>query len=397
MGTHISQAQLDDIKHLRDSHASPKQIWERFGQYGDSYGKGAVEVFRPDSHGWYVVRSIWNETGADISKFDAVARKHIDQYIDLVQTSRDSQGLRLPNSAQIEDSYVRALESQGLTAKTAIDVVVSKMIDEQPIKNKWIPEWYDTPAIMTLEESRQAPSFPHVMNKVSYQEANHIYKEVGLSVVQQEAQEAYLRTDRKMPHALKDGSWGITPIEGVRFYRNSSTENWAIYDKNGEGILYLDGHKENVDKSNFRLRPDAQHEFFKNGHWQIVELDKSINLNDKINPNLNQNGITYAENLVAQNDKPAEPAKAITKDSSIDDMFDALWAATVNKDDAAARAVGKAYGESADGQAWLAMGRELNQQDKLQEQQAALDAQKLMEQQAALGATVRSGPVMRMG
>jgi hypothetical protein len=94
-----------------------------------------------------------------------------------------------------------------------------------------------------------------------------------------------------------------------------------------------------------------------------------------------------------------QPPIQITKDSSIDDMFDALWAATVNKDDAAARAVGKAYGESADGQAWLAMGRELNQQDKLQEQQAALDAQKLIDQQAALDAQaqVQRGPVMKMG
>jgi hypothetical protein len=107
----------------------------------------------------------------------------------------------------------------------------------------------------------------------------------------------------------------------------------------------------------------------------------------------------FLQHLLSENDKPAEPAKAITKDSSIDDMFDALWAATVNKDDAAARAVGKAYGESADGQAWLAMGRELNQQDKLQEQQAALDAQKLIDQQAALDAQaqVQRGPVMKMG
>lgn len=71
--THLTAEQLHDVQRLRDSGASVKQVWERLAQYGDSYAKGAVEVFRPDSHGWYTVRAIWDVTGADLSKFDTVS------------------------------------------------------------------------------------------------------------------------------------------------------------------------------------------------------------------------------------------------------------------------------------------------------------------------------------
>ena len=91
-----------------------------------------------------------------------------------------------------------------------------------------------------------------------------------------------------------------------------------------------------------------------------------------------------------------QPPVQITKDSSIDDMFDALYAAAVTNDVAASKQVAQAYGQSNEGQAWLAMGQQLNQQ----EQQAAIEAQQqALAQQAALDAQVQvqSGPVMRMG
>ena len=84
----------------------------------------------------------------------------------------------------------------------------------------------------------------------------------------------------------------------------------------------------------------------------------------------------------------------ITKDSSIDDMFDALYVAAVTNDVAASKQVAQAYGQSNEGQAWLAMGQQLNQQ----EQQAAIEAQQqALAQQAALDVQVQRGPVMRVG
>ena len=53
-----------------------------------------------------------------MSKFNNVAQTHMNQYLEMIQPDG-----KLPNSAQIEDSYVRALEKHGLSAKTAIDVV----------------------------------------------------------------------------------------------------------------------------------------------------------------------------------------------------------------------------------------------------------------------------------
>ena len=83
---------------------------------------------------------------------------------------------------------------------------------------------------------------------------------------------------------------------------------------------------------------------------------------------------------------------AITPNSSVDDMFHALYTAAVNKDDETARAVGRAYAQSPDGQAFFAEGKAFNEQQALQQQQEALAAQQAQEQQQQ----VPRGPVMRM-
>lgn len=85
--------------------------------------------------------------------------------------------------------------------------------------------------------------------------------------------------------------------------------------------------------------------------------------------------------------KSPESAKAISKHSSVDEMFDALWVATVNKDDVAARAVGHAYIQTDEGKAFVELGRDYNQQVKLQEQQA-------LAKQVAVDQPTRSGPSM---
>ena len=288
MGTHITQAQLEEVKRMAYNGAEPVQVYRALAIYGDAYAQGAVAVFKPDSKGWYAVRSIWHETNADMSKFDDVARTHMNQYIGLIERGRDGQGYRLPNSAQIEESYVQALEKSGLTAKTAIDVNISKIkITEysSEINNsivKVIPNWYNTPAVMWLEKERIQPSYAYIMNKVDGHTALNIYSEVFGSVRQQLTQEGASRTNSHIPRVIKDGSWGIKPIGGVYFYENSQTSNWAVFDKKGDGILYLDGRKEKIDSSNFHIRPDAKAEFFKNGHWQIVEMYPAENLNPAV-------------------------------------------------------------------------------------------------------------------
>jgi hypothetical protein len=70
----------------------------------------------------------------------------------------------------------------------------------------------------------------------------------------------------------------------------------------------------------------------------------------------------------------------ITPHSSIDDMFEALYQASVTKDHAAMSAVSQAYLQSDHGQAWLQMGRDYNEQ---------LERQQALEQQM-----VRKGPAM---
>jgi hypothetical protein len=87
-----------------------------------------------------------------------------------------------------------------------------------------------------------------------------------------------------------------------------------------------------------------------------------------------------------QQREPAQPAKqheaatasrldvsSITLHSSIDDMFEALFQASVAGDHAAMNAVSQAYLQSNDGQSWLQMGRDYNEQ---------LERQQALEQQA---------------
>ena len=71
----------------------------------------------------------------------------------------------------------------------------------------------------------------------------------------------------------------------------------------------------------------------------------------------------------------SEAAVPITSHSSDREMFGALSDAVANKDTEAMRAVGQAYMQSDRGQAWLALGQQLNQQQALAQQQATLAAQ----------------------
>jgi peptidoglycan hydrolase-like protein with peptidoglycan-binding domain len=87
----------------------------------------------------------------------------------------------------------------------------------------------------------------------------------------------------------------------------------------------------------------------------------------------------------------AEPAQAITKDSSIHDMFEAICSAAERGDTKGMLAVGKCYEQSPEGQSYLAMGAQLNQQQAqiqaqnqtINQQAAQITAQAQVEQQSA--------------
>ncbi|GGA16681.1 hypothetical protein [Dyella nitratireducens] len=90
----------------------------------------------------------------------------------------------------------------------------------------------------------------------------------------------------------------------------------------------------------------------------------------------------------------AWPARCphIDKNSSIDDMFEALYQAAIHKDDALARQVGRAYAQSDAGQLFFEQGHLFNQQQQLQEQQAEL----VRQQQQVLQTPVQHGPVLTL-
>ncbi|WP_458071181.1 peptidoglycan-binding domain-containing protein [Rhodanobacter sp. BL-MT-08] len=87
----------------------------------------------------------------------------------------------------------------------------------------------------------------------------------------------------------------------------------------------------------------------------------------------------------------AEPAQAVTKDSSTHDMFEAICSAAERGDTKGMLAVGKCYEQSPEGQSYLAMGAQLNQQQAqiqaqnqtINQQAAQITAQGPVAQQAA--------------
>jgi hypothetical protein len=90
---------------------------------------------------------------------------------------------------------------------------------------------------------------------------------------------------------------------------------------------------------------------------------------------------SFARQPVRTDLSPSTAVAPITKASSIDDMFDGLCAAAAKGDCAGMRAIGNAYLESPQGQAWLGQGQQYNLEAQAQ-QAAALQAQ-MQSQQAA--------------
>lgn len=82
---------------------------------------------------------------------------------------------------------------------------------------------------------------------------------------------------------------------------------------------------------------------------------------------------SFARQPVRTDLSPSTPTAHITRESSIDDMFDGLCAAAAKGDCAGMRAIGGAYLESPQGQAWLGQGQQFNleAQAQMQAQQAA--------------------------
>ena len=101
----------------------------------------------------------------------------------------------------------------------------------------------------------------------------------------------------------------------------------------------MDGHKEQINHSNFRLRPDAQHEFLKDGRWQVVEMSPT----QEFSPNLLSER-TMTANLYETNSPPLSQStqpnnnqnplnQPIAVNASNAEIKDYLFAALMSDDD----------------------------------------------------------------
>lgn len=105
------------------------RAWRELARHGDDYAESAAKIVSerdaPRDFLAAVVDAHWlRVVGADkkAAHFDAVAKRHIDNYLALVAGN----GGKLPSTREIERSYRSAVEAEGLPALVAIDALLSR-------------------------------------------------------------------------------------------------------------------------------------------------------------------------------------------------------------------------------------------------------------------------------
>lgn len=278
-------SQLQGMMGQLNNGVTVKDVWAQLSSFGDTYAAAAVDVFTPGSLAWNVVRSVWNSSNADFSKFNAVAATHLRNYLNEIsspQNQIDGQ-FKLPTTRFIEDSYVRALELNGLNAYTAVDVLVSKLRNSFDVAP---PAWHSTPGVMILESERVLASNPLTLAKVNAEKGRSVWWDTGIDAADNIAaqaigapQQAIVEINRSIAGLAKqfgfDGSFSVRSSGGVSFYYNAETGGWAYFDKLGYGKATIDGQIVDINPINWRRDPDTgKYQLRQNdGTWRIAEAD----------------------------------------------------------------------------------------------------------------------------
>lgn len=140
--SYIPQSAIQEARdHL--SQGRVMEAWNVLAQAGDRYADNAVAVLGRNSDAAdrvfeLLVKSTWENTvGKDAydSKFPAVARQHLSNYLDILQSGR------MPTTQDIITSYESAARGNDLPPEVAIDGIWSKAADILGSSWGWHWDW----------------------------------------------------------------------------------------------------------------------------------------------------------------------------------------------------------------------------------------------------------------
>ena len=279
----INEAQLQVVVQMKDqidNGFTTADVWNKLASFGDSYAKSAAQVLeQPGSLGWNIVRGVWHAAGADFSKFDEVAKAHLANYIDDIETMTQRGGENLPTSNLIEKSYAAALKKSNISRYAAIDIVIGKI--KQGF-HAGPPHWYNMPGIVELEPERIRPSDASVFEDMDAEKARSIWYQTGVHGVTNYLSTAPVTMQGalgiQMATWMNGGkSFSISSAGGVSYYFNAETQNWAFFDGIGTGKAFIDGDLKKIDQSNFRHdAASGQYEWRRqDGRWETAAAQAS--------------------------------------------------------------------------------------------------------------------------
>ena len=147
MSTTINKATLDQAQSLLEQ-GKIHEAWQTLGNAGDNYALNAAKITdkNNDSFSKTLVKETWENTvglAKYNEKFDAVAKKHLENYIESIKNinGKEVEGLDLfvlPSTNDIEISYGDALVKNEISTKAAIDGIVNTVVS-----GTGLPGWND--------------------------------------------------------------------------------------------------------------------------------------------------------------------------------------------------------------------------------------------------------------
>ena len=120
----LTEAQLREVKAA--AAKSTVDGWRALAKFGDRYaGASVAALSEPTSIPYKVMHNAVKAAGADTKSaaFQKAAKDHLKHYIaDIEKSSNNGGTYRLPTSTQIEESYARSLQENGISpyANTAL-------------------------------------------------------------------------------------------------------------------------------------------------------------------------------------------------------------------------------------------------------------------------------------
>ncbi|MBM5783098.1 MAG: hypothetical protein FJ368_06755 [Pelagibacterales bacterium] len=150
MSLTITKVVYEKAKDLLDQ-GKVNEAWQVLGGAGDNYALNAAKITDKNNYSLSqtLVKETWENTvGIELynQKFDAVAVSHLNNYLDYIKNSvpdddfDDVTFLTLPDTGEIETSYGKALQDNGISASAAIDGIINTATGNLPVPGwtKWL-------------------------------------------------------------------------------------------------------------------------------------------------------------------------------------------------------------------------------------------------------------------